>query len=94
MYPEIEVRVEPNKLHHRIRPMQVPVNPLHGDRLSDEECLVMLKVRSPRKIGTGPPSGYSQFHLWRRCSDGERVYHGDDIPERCDYMSVMFARRA
>ena len=63
---------------------------------SDEECLVMLKVRSPRKIMDRlRSSGYSQFHLVEKMFlDGERGYHGDDIPERCDYMSVMFARRA
>lgn len=99
MYPEIEVRVEPgiSSITAFASRLQVPVN--SGFTVtdgSDEECLVMLKVRSPRKIMDRlRSSGYSQFHLVEKMFlDGERVYHGDDIPERCDYMSVMFARRA
>jgi precorrin-2/cobalt-factor-2 C20-methyltransferase len=38
--------------------------------------------------------GYNEFHLVERMHmGGERVYHEDDMPETCDYMSVMFARR-
>lgn len=98
-YPEIEIMVEPgiSSITAFASRLQVPVN--SGFTVTDgsgDECLVMLKVRSPREMMTRlRSSGYTQFHLVEKMYlEEERVYHGDDIPEKCDYMSVMFARRA
>lgn len=98
-YPDIEIKVEPgiSSITAFASRLQVPVN--SGFMVTDgsgDECLVMLKVRSPREMMAKlRSSGFSQFHLIERMYlEGEKVYHGDDLPETCDYMSVMFARRA
>ncbi|MDW5562492.1 MAG: cobalt-factor II C(20)-methyltransferase [Methanomassiliicoccus sp.] len=98
-YPEIDIAVEPgiSSITAFASRLQVPVN--SGFMVtdgSDNECLVLLKVRSPRDtIARLRSSGYSKFHLVERMYlENEKVYDEDEMPERCDYMSVMFARRA
>lgn len=97
-YPGIEFAVEPgiSSITAFASRMKVPVN--SGFQVTDgseNECLVLLKVRSPREIMSRlRSSGYSKFQLVERMYlDNEKVYSQDDMPERCDYMSVMFARR-
>jgi precorrin-2/cobalt-factor-2 C20-methyltransferase len=97
-HPEIDTAVEPgiSSITAFASRLQIPVN--SGFLVTDgtkSDCLVMLKVRSPREAMTQlRSSGYSRFHLVERMFlEREKVYHGDDIPETCDYMSVMFARR-
>jgi precorrin-2/cobalt-factor-2 C20-methyltransferase len=98
LYPEIECRVEPgiSSITAFASRMSVAVN--SGFEVSDgseKECLVMLKVRQPlQTIEDLRQKGYREFTLAERMyMDGERIYNGDEIPERCDYMSVLFARR-
>jgi len=62
---------------------------------SENDCLVLLKVRSPREtVARLRSSGYSTFRLVEKMyREDEKVYLEGDMPERCDYMSIMFARR-
>ncbi|MBI0583886.1 MAG: cobalt-factor II C(20)-methyltransferase [Methanomassiliicoccus sp.] len=97
-YPEVRVSVEPgiSSITAFASRLNVPVN--SGFTVTDgteDECLVMLKVRSPRKVMKRlRSSGYSRFHLVERMYlENERVYGQEEMPEKCDYMSVMFARR-
>jgi precorrin-2/cobalt-factor-2 C20-methyltransferase len=97
-YPEVEVGVEPgiSSITAFASRLQVPVN--SGFMVTDgseNDCLVLLKVRSPREtVSRLRSSGYSRFHLVERMyRDDEKVYREDEMPERCDYMSIMFARR-
>lgn len=97
-HPDIEVAVEPgiSSITAFASRLKVPVN--SGFMVTDgseHECLVLLKVRSPREVMSRlRSSGYSRFHLVERMYlDDEKVYGQEEMPERCDYMSVMFARR-
>jgi len=97
-HPGIEFAVEPgiSSITAFASRMKVPVN--SGFQVTDgseNECLVLLKVRSPREVMSRlRSSGYSKFQLVERMYlDDEKVYSQDEMPERCDYMSVMFARR-
>ncbi|MBI0584273.1 MAG: cobalt-factor II C(20)-methyltransferase [Methanomassiliicoccus sp.] len=98
-YPQVEVAVEPgiSSITAFASRAHIPVNSgvLVTDG-SEHECLVLLKVRTPReKMAELRTCGYSEFHLVERMYlENEKVYHQDEMPERCDYMSVMFARRA
>lgn len=98
-YPELKVSVEPgiSAITAFASRLQVPVN--SGVLVTDgheNDCLVLLKVRSPRETMTELRSrGYSEFRLVERMYlENEKVYGQADMPERCDYMSVMYARRA
>lgn len=97
-FPDIEVAVEPGISSITAFASRAKIAINSGLRVtdgSDDECLVLLKVRSPRQtMDDLRARGYSEFHLVERMYlDGEKVYHGDELPERSDYMSVMFARR-
>lgn len=57
--------------------------------------IVRLKVTAPadeaRKLMT---EGYREFFLVERISmDDEKVYSGDNLPEKSNYFSVLYARR-
>jgi precorrin-2/cobalt-factor-2 C20-methyltransferase len=97
-YPEVEMAVEPgiSSITAFASRLRMPVN--SGFTVtdgSDNECLVLLKVRSPRKtMAQLRSSGYTRFHLVERMFlDNEKVYDEESMPESSDYMSVMFARR-
>ncbi len=98
LYPDIECRVEPgiSSITAFASRMGIAVN--SGFMVTDgsqHECLVLLKVRSPQEtVEELRTRGYHHFTLAERMYlDGEKVYHDAEIPERCDYMSVLFARR-
>ena len=56
---------------------------------------IMLKVRRPRQVAeTLRNEGFRSFVLVERmCLDETRVYRDKDLPEECDYMSVLYAER-
>lgn len=56
---------------------------------------IMLKVRRPRQVAeTLRTEGYRTFVLVERmCLDETRVYRDEELPEECDYMSVLYAER-
>lgn len=98
-HPDIEFRVEPgiSSITAIASRLNISVNTgLLVTDGSDQRCLVYLKVRAPRQMMDDLRSqGYDEFHLVERMHmSGERVYREGDMPETCDYMSVMLARRA
>ena len=60
---------------------------------SDTRVKIILKARRPREIVEGlKKEGYSRFILFERIfSEDERIT--DVIPERGDYLSILYARR-
>ena len=97
-HPDIEFRVEPgiSSITAFASRLNISVNSgLLVTDGSDQSCLVHLKVRAPREMMNDLRSkGYTEFHLMERMHmNGERVYREDEMPETCDYMSVLFARR-
>lgn len=97
-YPDIEFKVEPGISSITAFASRLNLSINSGLLITDgseQACLVHLKVRHPRKMMEDlRAQGYSRFHLVERMyMEGERVYGEDDMPERCDYMSVMFAQR-
>jgi precorrin-2/cobalt-factor-2 C20-methyltransferase len=56
---------------------------------------ILLKVRKPRETaGQLMSEGYSSFILVERMfMDQMKVYKGIDLPETCDYMSILYAGR-
>jgi precorrin-2/cobalt-factor-2 C20-methyltransferase len=61
----------------------------------DPSALIRLKARHPREIiASLRADGYREFILVERMFFPDmKVYHGDEIPEKSDYMSVLYARR-
>jgi precorrin-2/cobalt-factor-2 C20-methyltransferase len=56
---------------------------------------ILLKVRRPKEIMERlAREGYREFILVERMfMEDMKVYRGPDLPERSDYMSVLYARR-
>jgi precorrin-2/cobalt-factor-2 C20-methyltransferase len=56
---------------------------------------ILLKVRHPRKKAAElRKEGYREFVLVERMFFPDmKVYHTEDLPEKSDYLSVMYARR-
>lgn len=56
---------------------------------------IFLKVRSPKKKAAElQKEGYQTFVLVERMFFSDmRVYHDNELPEKSDYMSVMYARK-
>jgi precorrin-2/cobalt-factor-2 C20-methyltransferase len=62
---------------------------------ADPSALIRLKARHPRTIIAGLKKvGYCEFILVERMFFSDmKVYRDDEIPEKTDYMSVLYARR-
>jgi precorrin-2/cobalt-factor-2 C20-methyltransferase len=62
---------------------------------TDPACRIVLKVKRPREVvGSLRSEGYRQFVLVERMFLSDmRVYRGDEIPEKSDYMSILYAGR-
>jgi precorrin-2/cobalt-factor-2 C20-methyltransferase len=62
---------------------------------SEPGCRILLKVKRPREmIKTLKEEGYSDFVLVERMFLPDmRVCRGDDIPEKSDYLSILYAGR-
>jgi precorrin-2/cobalt-factor-2 C20-methyltransferase len=56
---------------------------------------ILLKVRKPKETAKKlKDEGYSSFVLVERMfMDQMKVYKGNDLPETCDYMSILYAGR-
>jgi len=56
---------------------------------------ILLKVRRPQeRAGQLRAEGYREFVLVERMYFLDmKVYRNDDLPEKSDYMSVMYARK-
>jgi precorrin-2/cobalt-factor-2 C20-methyltransferase len=61
----------------------------------DPDAIIMLKVKNPRqKAEELRVRGYNEFVLAERVFlDHERIYRGDELPEKSDYFSIMMARK-
>jgi len=61
----------------------------------DPSALIRLKARHPRKIMDElKRDGYREFILVERMFFSDmKIYHDNEIPEKSDYMSVLYARR-
>ncbi|QLH75606.1 MAG: cobalt-factor II C(20)-methyltransferase [Methanomassiliicoccales archaeon] len=97
-YPSIECTVEPgiSSITAFAAKMGVAVNSgLEVSDGSEKACRVLLKVRRPREtVEKLRKEGFKEFVLAERMyMDGEKIYGESDMPEVCDYMSVLFARR-
>lgn len=97
-YPDIEHRIEPGISSITAFASRLGVSVRSGLFVTDgseQECMVLLKVRRPReRMQELRAKGYQEFGLVERmCMKEERTYSNEDMPEVCDYMSVMFARK-
>jgi precorrin-2/cobalt-factor-2 C20-methyltransferase len=97
-YPDIERRLEPGVSSITAFASRLGVAVRSGVLVTDgseQECLVLLKVKRPReKVDDLRSQGYKEFGLVERMyMDDERTYTEAEMPESCDYMSVMFARK-
>jgi len=98
MHPGIEFRTEPgiSSITAFAAAAGVPVN--EGFTVSDgtvSATKILLKVRRPKaKAAELRAEGYSGFVLVERMFfDDMKVYRNDDLPEKSDYMSVMYAAK-
>ena len=98
LYPEIEYRTEPgiSSITAFASVANVPMS--GGFTVSDgaePESRVLLKVRKPAEAAAMlREEGYGHFVLVERMyMEDERVYRDDELPERSDYFSVLYARR-
>ncbi len=61
----------------------------------EPDTQILLKVRHPKeKAAELRQEGYTEFVLVERMYFPDmKVYRNDDLPEKSDYLSVMYARR-
>jgi len=97
-HPAIEFRTEPgiSSITAFAAAAGVPVN--EGFSVSDgtmSDTKILLKVRKPKeKAAALRAEGYRAFVLVERMFfDDMKVYRDGDLPEKSDYMSVMYARK-
>lgn len=97
-HPGIEYRTEPgiSSITAFASAAGVPVN--EGFTVSDgtmSDSRILLKVRKPRaKAASLAAEGYREFVLVERMFFPDmKVYRNSDLPEKSDYMSVMYARK-
>jgi precorrin-2/cobalt-factor-2 C20-methyltransferase len=97
-HPCIECRTEPgiSSITAFASAAGVPVN--EGFQVSDgtlTDTRILLKVRRPKeRAGQLRFEGYREFVLVERMFFPDmRVYRNDELPEKSDYMSVMYARK-
>jgi len=97
-HPGIEYRTEPgiSSITAFAAAAGIPVN--EGFMVSDgtlSDTRILLKVRRPRERADQLRSeGYRQFVLVERMFFPDmQVYRDNDLPDKSDYMSVMYARK-
>jgi precorrin-2/cobalt-factor-2 C20-methyltransferase len=97
-HPGIEYRTEPgiSSITAFAAAAGVPVN--EGFTVSDgtlSDTKILLKVRRPKERADQlRAGGYREFVLVERMFFADmKVYRNDDLPEKSDYMSVMYARK-
>ena len=97
-HPGIEYRTEPgiSSITAFAAAAGVPVN--EGFTVSDgtvSDTKILLKVRRPQERADQlRAEGYREFVLVERMFFADmKVYRNNDLPEKSDYMSVMYARK-
>lgn len=97
-YPDIECRTEPgvSSITAFASLANVPVSGgfIVSDG-SDTGSRIMLKVRKPAEAASKlKKEGYKNFVLVERMYlEGEMIYRDEELPERSDYFSILYARR-
>jgi precorrin-2/cobalt-factor-2 C20-methyltransferase len=98
LHPGIVCRTEPgiSSITAFAAAAGIPVN--EGFTVSDgtlSDTKILLKVRKPReRAGQLWAEGYREFVLVERMFFLDmKVYRNNDLPEKSDYMSVMYARK-
>ena len=97
-YPDIEYRTEPGISSITAFAAAAGLSLSGGFTVSDgaePDARIILKVRRPKeKVAELRKAGYREFVLVERMFFSDmKVYRGDDLPEKSDYLSVMYARR-
>jgi precorrin-2/cobalt-factor-2 C20-methyltransferase len=66
---------------------------LVSDGQTGPQHRILLKVRNPREAAERlKQEGFSRFTLVERMyMEGMQIHGADDLPERCDYMSILYA---
>jgi len=97
-HPGIEFRTEPgiSSITAFASAAGVPIN--EGFTVSDgtmSDTKILMKVRKPRaKAASLKAEGYREFVLVERMFfDDMRIFRNDELPDKSDYMSVMYARK-
>jgi precorrin-2/cobalt-factor-2 C20-methyltransferase len=97
-HPGIQYRTEPGISAITAFASAAGVSLKDGFTVSDggtPGAQILLKVRNPKKRAEElRKEGFREFILVERMYFPDmKVYHTDDLPEKSDYMSVMYARR-
>jgi precorrin-2/cobalt-factor-2 C20-methyltransferase len=97
-YPDIECRTEPGISAITAFAAAANLSLSKGFIVSDEgipDTRILLKVRRPKERAAElQKEGYRTFVLIERMYFPDmKVYRDGDMPERSDYLSVMYARR-
>ena len=97
-YPDIECRTEPGISAITAFAAAANLSLSQGFIVSDEgipDTRILLKVRRPKERAAElQKEGYRTFVLIERMYFPDmKVYRDGDLPERSDYLSVMYARR-
>ena len=97
-YPEIQYRTEPGISSITAFAAAAGISLNGGFIVSDgqePDSRILLKVRHPQKKAAELRNeGYREFVLVERMFFPEmKIYYTGDLPEKSDYMSVMYARR-
>jgi precorrin-2/cobalt-factor-2 C20-methyltransferase len=97
-YPAIEFRTEPGISSITAFAAAAGISLNGGFIVSDgptPESRILLKVKHPReKADELRMEGYHEFILVERMYFSDmKVYRDGDLPEKSDYLSVMYARR-
>jgi precorrin-2/cobalt-factor-2 C20-methyltransferase len=97
-HPGIEFRTEPGISSITAFAAAAGISVNEGFTVSDgtmSDTMVLLKVRRPKeKAASLRAEGFRDFVLVERMFFSDmHVYRGDDLPEKSDYMSVMYASR-
>jgi len=97
-YPAIEYRTEPGISSITAFAAAAGISLNGGFMVSDgqvPDSRILLKVRHPQKKAAElQKEGYREFVLVERMFFPDmKIYHTGDLPEKSDYLSVMYARR-
>ncbi|OPY42012.1 MAG: cobalt-precorrin-2 C(20)-methyltransferase [Methanoregulaceae archaeon PtaU1.Bin222] len=97
-YPQVECRTEPGISSITAFASVAGISLNEGFQVTDRgepQSRILLKVRNPRDVAKKlREEGYGMFILVERMYLPDmRIYKNDDLPETCDYMSVLFAGR-
>jgi precorrin-2/cobalt-factor-2 C20-methyltransferase len=97
-YPTIEYRTEPGISAITAFAAAAGISLNGGFTVSDgpePDSRILLKVKHPKeKADELRRQGYREFVLVERMYFADmKVYRNDDLPEKSDYLSVMYARR-